>query len=380
MYVIKNATVYTMSRRGVVKKDIRLKDGKIVEIGNNLRARAGEKTINAKGKIVTPGFVDAHSHLGGFEVNGAGEDLNEITNPLTPELDAYYGVNPKSDDFKAAIAQGITTSCLVPGSANIVGGLGMIMKSAGKERLLKRAAVLKGAMGINPKGCYAPMNRAPMTRMAIANMHRDYLRRVKEYMEKKEAAGDDKEKMPPYDLGLEHGIPVLKKEIAYKIHSYMHDSMTVLELAKEFDILITIDHALGASDYLEELTDKHVKGIIYGPTAEPLFPGEGGKLDYEACVELDKRGVKVACMTDGPVSPKNMLLFEIGECIRRGMSPVRALAMITSNAAKIVDVFDRVGSIEVGKDADLLIWSDVPMVATDAVLEKVFIDGELINV
>ena len=380
MYVIKNATVYTMSRRGVVKKDIRLKDGKIVEIGDNLRARAGEKTINAKGKIVTPGFVDAHSHLGGFEVNGAGEDLNEITNPLTPELDAYYGVNPESIDFKGAIAQGITTSCLVPGSANIVGGLGMVMKSAGKDRLLKRAAVLKGAMGINPKGCYAPMNRAPMTRMAIANMHRDYLRRVKEYMEKKEAAGDDKEKMPPYDLGLEHGIPVLKKEIAYKIHSYMHDSMTVLELAKEFDILITIDHALGASDYLEELTDKHVKGIIYGPTAEPLFPGEGGKLDYEACVELDKRGVKVACMTDGPVSPKNMLLFEIGECIRRGMSPVRALAMITSNAAKIVDVFDRVGSIEVGKDADLLIWSDVPMVATDAVLEKVFIDGELINV
>lgn len=380
MYVIKNATVYTMSRRGVVKKDIRLKDGKIVEIGDNLRARAGEKTINAKGKIVTPGFVDAHSHLGGFEVNGAGEDLNEITNPLTPELDAYYGVNPESIDFKGAIAQGITTSCLVPGSANIVGGLGMVMKSAGKERLLKRAAVLKGAMGINPKGCYAPMNRAPMTRMAIANMHRDYLRRVKEYMEKKEAAGDDKEKMPPYDLGLEHGIPVLKKEIAYKIHSYMHDSMTVLELAKEFDILITIDHALGASDYLEELTDKHVKGIIYGPTAEPLFPGEGGKLDYEACVELDKRGVKVACMTDGPVTPKNMLLYEVGECVRRGMSPVRALAMITSNAAKIVDVFDRVGSIEVGKDADILIWSDVPMVATDAVLEKVFIDGELINV
>lgn len=380
MYVIKNATVYTMSRRGVVKKDIRLKDGKIVEIGDNLRTRAGEKTINAKGKIVTPGFVDAHSHLGGFEVNGAGEDLNEITNPLTPELDAYYGVNPESSDFKGAIEQGITTSCLVPGSANIVGGLGMVMKSAGKERLLKRAAVLKGAMGINPKGCYAPMNRAPMTRMAIANMHRDYLRRVKEYMEKKEAAGDDKEKMPTYDLGLEHGIPVLKKEIAYKIHSYMHDSMTVLELAKEFDILITIDHALGASDYLEELTDKHVKGIIYGPTAEPLFPGEGGKLDYEACVELDKRGVKVACMTDGPVTPKNMLLYEIGECVRRGMSPVRALAMITSNAAKIVDVFDRVGSIEVGKDADILIWSDVPMVATDAVLEKVFIDGELINV
>lgn len=377
MYVIKNATVYTMGKQGVVKHDIRLQNGKIVEIGPNLKAKNGEKVINAKGKVVTPGFVDAHSHLGGFEVNGAGEDLNEITNPLTPELDAYYGINPKSVDFQGAIAQGITTSCLVPGSANIVGGLGIVMKSAGKNRLLKRDAVLKGAMGINPKGCYAPMNRAPMTRMAIANMHRDYLRRVKEYMEKKEAAGDDKDKMPPYDLGLEHGIPVLKKEIAYKVHSYMHDSMTVLEIAKEFDILITLDHALGASDYLEELTDKHVKGIIYGPTAEPLFPGEGGKLDYEACIELDKRKVKVACMTDGPVTPKHMLLYEIGECVRRGMNPTRALAMITSNPAQIVDVFDRVGSIEVGKDADILIWSDMPAIAIDAVLETVILDGEI---
>ncbi len=379
MYVIKNATVYTMGKAGTIKQDIRLENGKITEIGNNLRAKSGEKTINAKGKVVTPGFVDAHSHLGGFEVNGAGEDLNEMTNPLTPELDAYYGINPDSIDFKGAIEQGITASCLVPGSANIVGGLGIVMKSAGKDRVIKRAAVLKGAMGINPKGVYSQMNRAPMTRMAIANMHRDYLRRVKEYMEKKEAANGDKEKMPPFDLGLEHGIPVINKEIAYKVHSYMHDSMTVLELAKEFDIMITLDHALGASDYLEELTDKHVKGIIYGPTAEPIFPGEGGKLDYEACIELDKRGVKVACMTDGPVTPKNMLLYEIGECVRRGMNPTRALAMITSNSAKIVDVFDRVGSIEVGKDADILIWSDMPAVATDAVLETVILGGEIVK-
>ena len=378
MYVIKNATVYTMGKRGVINQDIRLEKGKITEIGPNLRAKKGDKVINAKGKIVTPGFVDAHSHLGGFEVNGAGEDLNEITNPLTPELDAYYGVNPDSQDFDEALKQGITTSCIIPGSANITGGLGMVYKSGGKNRLLKRAAVLKGAMGINPKGCYAPMNRAPMTRMAIANMHRDFFRRAKEYMEKQEAAKGDKEKMPVYDQGLEHGAMVLRKEIPYKVHSYMHDTMTILEIAKEFDFYLTIDHALGASDYLEELKDKHVKGIIYGPTSEPLFPGEGGKLDYEACIELDKRGVPVACMTDGPVSPINMLLYEIGECVRRGMKPVKALAMITSNAAKIIDVFDRVGSIEVGKDADILIWSDMPAIATDAVLEKVFIDGELI--
>ena len=175
---------------------------------------------------------------------------------------------------------------------------------------------------------------------------------------------------------MEHGIPVLEKKIPLKVHSYMHDMMTLLEIAKEFDILVTVDHAQGASDYLEELNDPHIHGVIFGPTCEPLFPGEGGKLDYECCKGLDDEGVSVAVMTDGPVTTVNMLLFEMGECVRRGMDPVRALAMVTSNAAEIVGVSDRVGSLTVGKDADILIWSKLPTLAADAVLERVFIDGE----
>ena len=376
MYVIKNALVYTMADAGVVKADILVENGKIAAIGENLSA---ETVIDAAGKVVTPGFVDAHSHIGGIaDLTPLGEDLNEITNPLTPELDAYYGINPKDKCFGYAIEQGITTSCLIPGSANVVCGWGMAYKSAGEHRLIKDPVALKAAMGINPKGCYAAKKMAPMTRMAIANLMKKYLRDVKDYMAKKAAAGDDAAKLPPYDLGLEHGIPVIEKKIPLKVHSYMHDMMTLLEIAKEFDILVTMDHAQGASDFADELADPHVKGVVFGPTCEPLFPGEGGKLDYECCKMLDDRGVNVAVMTDGPVTAINMLLYEIGEAVRKGMDPVRALGMVTVNAARILGIEDRVGSLAVGMDADILVWSALPSLAADAVLERGIIDGKTV--
>ena len=376
MYVIKNALVYTMADAGVVKADILVENGKVAAIGENLSA---ETVIDAAGKVVTPGFVDAHSHIGGIaDLTPLGEDLNEITNPLTPELDAYYGINPKDKCFGYAIEQGITTSCLIPGSANVVCGWGMAYKSAGEHRLIKDPVALKAAMGINPKGCYAAKKMAPMTRMAIANLMKKYLRDVKDYMAKKAAAGDDATKLPPYDLGLEHGIPVIEKKIPLKVHSYMHDMMTLLEIAKEFDILVTMDHAQGASDFADELADSHVKGVVFGPTCEPLFPGEGGKLDYECCKMLDDRGVNVAVMTDGPVTAINMLLYEIGEAVRKGMDPVRALGMVTVNAARILGIEDRVGSLAVGMDADILVWSALPSLAADAVLERVIIDGKTV--
>lgn len=374
MYVIKNALVCTMADAGVVKADILVENGKIAAIGENLNA---ETVIDAAGKVVTPGFVDAHSHIGGIaDLTPLGEDLNEITNPLTPELDAYYGINPKDKCFGYAIEQGITTSCLIPGSANVVCGWGMAYKSAGEHRLIKDPVALKAAMGINPKGCYAAKKMAPMTRMAIANLMKKYLRDVKDYMAKKAAAGDDATKLPPYDLGLEHGIPVIEKKIPLKVHSYMHDMMTLLEIAKECDILVTMDHAQGASDFADELADPHVKGVVFGPTCEPLFPGEGGKLDYECCKMLDDRGVNVAVMTDGPVTAINVLLYEIGEAVRKGMDPVRALGMVTVNAARILGIEDRVGSLAVGMDADILVWSALPSLAADAVLERVIIDGK----
>ena len=373
MYVIKNGTLYTMDEQGVIQADIAMENGKITAIGQNLPTE-GATVIDAAGKCITPGFVDPHSHIGGFGP-GSDQDLNEISNPLTPELDAYYGINPASKDFDVALSQGITTSCLAPGSANIVGGWVFAYKTAGSNRLLKRPVALKAAMGINPKGCYTGKGQSPMTRMAIANLLRGYLQKVRDYVEKKEAAGDDASKLPPYDLGLEHGIPVLKKEIPLKVHSYMHDMMTVLEIAREFDIYVTLDHAQGASDFYEELCDPHVKGVIFGPTSQSLFGGEGGTLDYWCCKGLSDRGVNICVMTDGPVSVVDMLLYEMGEAVRWGMDPAKALAMVTCNSARVLDVDHRVGSLTVGKDADILIWSKLPTVYTDALLEQVIIDG-----
>lgn len=374
MYVIKNATLYTMDEKGVIQADICLKDGKIAAIGKDLPAK-GAEVIDAAGKIITPGLVDAHSHVGGV-FSETDEDLNEMTNPVTAELDAYYGIKPDDKGFKINLKQGITTSCLVPGSANVVGGVGMIYKSAGQNRVVRRNAVLKAATGINPKGVYGPKNMAPMTRMAIAGTLRTYLKNVQEYQKKKNDAGEDKEKLPPFDPAMEHGIPVLEKKIPLKVHTYMHDMMTVLEIAKEFDIFVTIDHAQGASDFYEELTDPHVKGVIYGPICSGLFPGEGGKIDFECCKGLMERGVQVALMTDGPVTPVNILLYQAGECVRRGLDPVGALELLTSSPAKILDIQDRVGSLAVGKDADILIWDKLPTQYVDAHLEQVFIDGE----
>ena len=379
--LIQNGVVHPMDGPVIPCGFVAFEEGKITAVGSMeaLPAGAFGEVLDAQGGHILPGFVDAHSHIGGIaDLTPLGEDLNEITNPLTPELDAYYGINPKDKCFGYAIEQGITTSCLIPGSANVVCGWGMAYKSAGEHRLIKDPVALKAAMGINPKGCYAAKKMAPMTRMAIANLMKKYLRDVKDYMAKKAAAGDDAAKLPPYDLGLEHGIPVIEKKIPLKVHSYMHDMMTLLEIAKEFDILVTMDHAQGASDFADELADPHVKGVVFGPTCEPLFPGEGGKLDYECCKMLDDRGVNVAVMTDGPVTAINVLLYEIGEAVRKGMDPVRALGMVTVNAARILGIEDRVGSLAVGMDADILVWSALPSLAADAVLERVIIDGKTV--
>lgn len=378
MYLIQNGTIYTMGKDNVVKTNLLLNDsGKIEALGNDLTSLDAQ-IIDATNKVVIPGFVDAHSHIGG--VTNDGGDLNELTNPTTPELDAYYGINPNDKQFKIAIKNGITTSCLTPGSGNVIGGWAIVLKSnEGKiqDRLLKHPVALKAAMGINPKGVYSKKGAFPMTRMGIAFVLRDYLRKVKEYMAKKEVANGDPSKMPKYDLGLEHGIPVIKKEIPLKVHTYMHDMVTVVEIAKEFDILVTIDHAQGASDYYDVLTDSHVHGVIFGPICSGLFAGEGGKIDFECLKGLDDRNVKVCVMTDGPVTPNNLLVYQAGEAVRRGMDPVKALGLITCNPAKVILCEDKVGSIEVGKDADIQIYDALPTQYVYANLETVLINGKV---
>lgn len=382
MKIIKNGTVMTMGPQGTIEADVLIENGKIVKIEKEICVD-GAELIDASGMIVLPGFVDAHSHVGGFDLDADTQDVNEMVKPVTPELDIYDGIDPACTLFDRAIKTGITTSGIVPGSGNVICGWGAVIKSSGnslEERCIKRPFALKAAVGGNPKGVYGKRNQSPMTRMGITETMREYLMQVKEYMEEKEAAEKDPEKkMPEFDLGLEHGIPVLKKEIPLKIHVYQHDMITCIEIAKEFDINITIDHALGAGDFLDELeAEKDRVAIIYGPTGGMIGQNELHLVDPDCLKKLDDRGVKCAMMTDGPARQAWLILAQCGEAVRYGMDPERAFRMITINAAEILGCADRVGSIEVGKDADFAIFDGNPLISTSARLEKTIIDGILV--
>ena len=382
MLHLKNGRVFTMAEAGVIENcDVLIEDGRIVAVGRELES-CGE-VIDMTGMCILPGLVDAHSHIGGISMDGSFDsDFNEMTKPVTAEMNVYDAIDPMNEGFRSAAARGITTSCIAPGSANVIGGWVIAAKSAGKsfaDRVIKNPAALKGAMGINPKGVYAPKFMAPMTRMSIAETMREYLRKVKEYAQKKAEAGEDSSKLPPYDAAMEHGLPVIEKQIPLKVHSYQHDMMTVLEIAKEFDILVTLDHAQGATDFIDELAaSEHLKGVVYGPIAMGLFPGEGCKIDYDAIKLLSERGVCTAVMTDGPLTNASIMVRSVGEAVREGMDPLEALKTITVNAARIIGCEERIGTIEVGKDADIAVFSAQPALDPRAAVVMTIIDGEIV--
>lgn len=383
MLLIKNGKVLTMGPQGVLEQaDVLIgDDGKIIEVAANLEA-SGAEILDASGKIVMPGLVDAHSHIGGFDTDTGAQDLNELTKPQTPEIQAYDGINPLDRSFMESAKAGITTSAITPGSGNVICGLACAVKSAGTSlasRTLRNPIALKAAMGVNPKGVYGPRTALPMSRLGVADLFRDYFLKVKDYQAKKIQGESDPEKMPKFDQGMENGLLVLEKKIPLKVHCYQHDMMSLLQLADEFDFDVTLDHALGSSDFYDEIaSSKHVRGVIYGPLGAPLFGGEGCKVDIDCLAELDRRGVCCAIMTDGPCFVPYMIITQAGEAVRTGLDELRALAMITINAAKIIGCDDRVGSLEAGKDGDVLIFDGMPAVDTDARNRCTIIDGKIV--
>lgn len=380
MLLIKNGTLYTMSDQGILNTtDLLLDQGKIIAIGQNLSAENAE-IVDASGLNVLPGFVDAHSHIGGFDMDTNADDLNELTKPLTPEVASWYGIDIASKAFDFALRDGITTSCIAPGSGNVICGLVCAVKSAGKsleERTLKNPVALKAAMGVNPKGVYGPRNATPMSRLGIAQLFREYFLQVQDYRKKKEAGKEDPKQMPAFDQGLENGILVLEKKIPLKVHCYQHDMMSMLRIAEEFDFNLTLDHALGASDFYDEIAASNA-AVIYGPLGAPLFGGEGCKVDIDCLIELDRRGVLCAIMTDGPVFYPYMIITQAGEVVRAGGEIERVLRMLTINPAKIIGCDDRVGSLEVGKDADVVLFQGIPALNTDARVITTIVDGKIV--
>ncbi len=381
MLVIRHAKIFTAADKTYERGDIAVENGKIIAVAEKLPAPDYAEIIEADGLFAMPGIVDAHSHVGGFGA-GDSQDLNEMTCNATPAVESFYAIDSDSKDFPRIIRAGITTSVIAPGSGNVIGGMVCACKSMGRsttEMCIKNPVALKMALGGNPKGVYGSKNQLPMTRMGIAEVIRSNLFKARDYMQKQQAANGAPEKMPPYDQGLENICKVLRREIPIKVHCEQFDMMTTLRIAEEFNISFTLDHAWGASDFYDEICSaKNLVGVIFGPTGVGLLPGECGKVDIECLEVLDRRGVTCAIMTDGPIMNPELLVGQAGEAVRLGTPHERVLRMLTINPAKIAGLDDRIGSLEPGKDADIVLFKGIPALDVAARCVRTIINGETV--
>lgn len=381
MILIKNAKIYTMAGDVIQDGSILIKDGKIEEVGTDIIAPLGVETIDAEGRMVTPGLIDAHCHLGLFEeaIGFEGSDGNEMVDPVTPELRAIDAINPMDMAFKEAYEGGVTTAVTGPGSANVIGGTFIAIKTHGDRvdnMIIKDPVAMKIAFGENPKRVYEAQKKSPITRMATAAILRDTLFKAKAYMEKKE--NEDESKRPDFDIKMEALIPVLKGEIPLKAHAHRADDIfTSIRIAKEFNVDITLDHCTEGHLIVDELA-KEGKSAIVGPTFGSRSKFELKNKSFETPKALIEAGIKVAINTDSPVIPLQHLALCAGLAVNAGLDEIEALKAITINAAEITGIENRVGSIEKGKDADVVIFDGNPLRNIDSKVFATIINGEVV--
>lgn len=382
MLAIKNGKIYTMAGTIIETGTILVEDQKIKAIGTDVEVPEGAQVIDAQGKVIMPGIIDAHSHIGIFEegLGFEGADGNEMTNPSTPHLRALDAINPMDVAFREAYQGGITTVVSGPGSANVIGGLGLAMKTYGKvidEMVMIDPTGLKCAFGENPKRVYSSQKKSPSTRMGTAAVMREELIKAQNYLKKLEKAESDPDKAPDRDLKMEAIVKVLKKEIPLRAHAHRADDIvTALRIAEEFDVDITIEHCTEGHLIADFLAKKGVD-VVIGPTLSAKPKVELQNLTFETGRILYEAGVKFAIMTDHPVIPQQYLPLCAALAHKDGLPEEEALKAITINAAEIIGVGDRVGSLEVGKDADIIILSG-HLFDYKTVVEKTIINGEII--
>ncbi len=365
MLFIKNAKIFTMAGEVIENGSILVEDGKIKEIGTDLVAPLDAQVIDGEGKNVFPGFIDAHCHIGMWEegIGFEGADGNEMTDPITPHLRAIDALNPRDEAFENAIKGGVTTAATGPGSANVIGGTFSVIKLHGNridDMIVKETLAMKCAFGENPKRVYNDKKMMPSTRMGTAAKLRETLAKTVEYRDKKVAAEGDASKMPSYDMKLEAMLPVINKEIPLKAHAHRADDIfTSIRIAKEFDVLLTLEHCTEGHLIADQLAKEGYPAII-GPSFGNKSKFELNQKTFDTPGVLHKAGVKIAIMTDSPVIPLEYLPMAAALAHKAGLDEMEALKCISINAAEILGVEDRIGSIEVGKDADLVIWDGHP--------------------
>jgi imidazolonepropionase-like amidohydrolase len=354
-----------------------IKKGKIEAVGENISIPEGTQVIDAKGKVVTPGLIDCHSHLGVFgePLIWANSDGNEFSDPVTPQVRGIDSLNPQDISIPDVVAGGVTTVYSGPGSANVIGGTGFAMKLRGKtvdEMVIPGTEAMKMALGENPKRCYGQDKKVmPYTRMGSAAVLRNALTQARNYIKKAEREGDKLE----VDLKMEALARVVKREIKARIHSHRADDiLTAVRVAEEFNLDFIIEHATEGHLIADVLAKKGVRCTI-GPTLLGKLKMEVANITLKNPGILARSGVKIALQCDDFGNTK-WLPLHAGIAVREGMPEDEAFRAVTITPAEFIGISDRLGSIEQGKDADLVIWSGHPFNSMTAT-EKVFIEGNL---
>ena len=381
MLCIKNGNIHNAIQEEAFVADILVENGKIVKIEENIEVTAETEVIDATGKEIYPGFVEAHGHIGldGYGIGYEGMDYNEMNDIVSPQLRGIDGIKAMDPAFEKAAEAGVTCVCVGPGSANVLGGNFTTIKTVGKrvdDMVVRDAVAMKCAFGENPKRCYR--DKSDSSRMTTAYKLREALAKAKEYLNKKEAAGDDVSKLPALDMKSEALIPVLKGEMSLKAHAHATDDIfTALRIAKEFGVKITLEHVTEGHLIVDELVKENVP-LAVGPTLTSASKFELRNKSWITPGVLAKAGCEVSIITDSPVIPQEYLPLCAGIAVQAGMEPFAALQAITINPAKHAGIADRVGSLEVGKDADIVITDGCPFEVSTTV-EKVYIDGVAIK-
>ena len=378
--IIRNALIHDAVHPEPFRGDILIENGKLVSVGPKTD-REDEEILDASGLHAYPGFVDAHSHIGldGYGgPTGTTFDYNEMNDILSPQLrgmDSYYAQDAA---IPMALEGGVTAVATGPGSANVLGGTFLAVKLRGntvEEAMINPAVAMKCAFGENPKRCYK--DKSDSTRMTTAAKLRQILFEARDYMLRKEAAGDDITKQPKFDMKMEALIPVLKREIPLKAHAHRSDDiMTALRIAKEFGLKITIEHCTEGHLIVNELKEAGVP-VAVGPTLTNASKLELLNKSWTTPGVLAAAGLSVSIITDAPVIPQQYLPLCAGQAVKAGMDPFQALQAITINPARHIGIEDRVGSLEAGKDADVVLTDGDPMVS-DTVVKYVIVDGKVL--
>ena len=384
--ILSNAKIYTLKDDKIIDNGyIEIENDKIIAVGDMKDCPKKDDVKDLDGKMIFPGFIDAHCHVGILEdgLTFEGDDVNESTDPVTPQIRGIDSINPMDVCFKEALMSGVTTVATGPGSANVIGGTFAVLKTYGNcvdDMVIKENAAMKFAFGENPKGVYNQKGQTPITRMGAVSLIREQLLKAEEYLSKKEDYENDPEEhdKPDFDIKCESLIPLLKGEIPMKAHAHRADDIfSAIRIAKEFNLRLTIDHCT-EGHLIADALKKYNYPCLVGPALIGRSKPELKNKTYETPKVLFEKGLEVSIITDHDVIPLEHLPICAALAHKAGLPYMESIKAITINPAKALGLSDRIGSLEAGKDADLLVFDKDPLDILSTPL-MVMVNGEILK-